>query len=357
MKIYICSRCYNTLYFENTICLYCGAPVGFDASTMSFVTLVGGGNNVFADVLNTEIKYAYCANAAYGTCNWLVPISRNSTFCLACELNKTIPDLFVTGNLAKWKRIEVAKHRLVYSLLRLNLPFSFVKSDLDTAISFEFIADLSTRNKVITGYEHGNIRLNIDEADEAERLKHKLELGESYRTLLGHLRHESGHYFWEQLVRNSAFLGRFRLLFGDERIDYEQALKTYYEKELLVNWQNDFISPYATAHPLENWAETWAHYMLLMDTLETSYFFNIGIQRKISSHSQQMPMPISNDPYFVSDFQEIFDAWLSLTFAINSLNRSMGYDDFYPFVISPSVVRKLGFIHEICRKAMDSMSR
>lgn len=353
MKIYTCNRCHNRLYFENSVCLYCGTQVGFDAATMTFVTLDASGDGIYSSVLDSARKYTYCANAVYGTCNWVVPFSQNFGFCLACEMNKTIPDLNVAGNLAKWRRIEVAKHRLVYSLLKLNLAFCIVKCDLDPPVSFEFIADTSPKNKVMTGYENGNIRLNINEADETERLKHKLDLGESYRTLLGHLRHESGHYFWEQLVRDSKYLEQFRLLYGDERNAYDLALKEYYQNGPFVNWQNDFISPYATAHPLEDWAETWSHYMLLMDTLETSHSFNLGIQQGHGEQKQSVQMPIISDPYGVFDFKAIFDSWLSLTFAINSLNRSMGYDDFYPFVISPTVVRKLAFIHGICRNGRD----
>jgi hypothetical protein len=349
MKIYSCSRCHNTLYFENSVCLYCGSPVGFDSIALDFITLQSGDFHRFFDIQKPASAYTFCANAAHGTCNWLITLSQNAKFCLACALNKTIPDLSVPGNLTKWKRIEVAKHRLVYSLLRLRLPFSEVKTDLNKPIAFEFMADFSPNKRVMTGYKYGNISLNINEADEAERIRHKLDLGESYRTLLGHLRHESGHYFWEQLISNGSFIDQFRDLFGDERLDYETALKAYYQNGLVPNWQNNFISPYATAHPLEDWAETWSHYMLLMDTLETSYSFHMSTQPEGSDDKQDHLIPISSDPYAVSVFQEIFDSWLRLTFAINSLNRSMGYDDFYPFVVSPAVVLKLGFIHEVCK--------
>ena len=132
------------------------------------------------------------------------------------------------------------------------------------------------------------------------------------------------------------------------------ALKKYYENGAPLNWQKDFISPYATSHPWEDWAETWSHYFHLMDTLETAYSFGIAIHPQKLDHSQELRVRINTDPYSISDFPEIFNLWLPLTFAINSLSRSMGYDDFYPFVISPHIMGKLEFIHEICKKQKSS---
>jgi hypothetical protein len=346
MKLYTCGRCYNRLYFENSVCLNCGSPLGFDSMGTSLITLESGNGNNFSDVRHRDQIYRRCENAIRGTCNWLIPSYSPSTYCVACELNRIIPALNSPENLVRWKKIEIAKHRLVFSLLRLQLPFESKKGDEDYGIAFDFMADLSPQNRVMTGHEHGTITLNIEEADEAERVKHKLDLGERYRTLLGHFRHEIGHYYWEQLIEHSPDLTRFRQVFGDERIDYDESIKKYYENGPLVNWEKDFISPYATSHPWEDWAETWSHYFHLMDTLETSNSFGIIIQDEAVGQNVQ----ISKDPYGLVDFTEIFNMWLPLTFAINSLNRSMGYDDFYAFLISPHVMGKLSFIHEICLK-------
>jgi hypothetical protein len=350
MKLYTCSRCHNRLYFENSVCLNCGSPLGFDPMSISLITLEPGNDENFIDVRQRDQAYRHCENAVRGTCNWLIPSYSLSTFCSACELNRIIPTLNSPENLFRWNRIEIAKHRLVYSLLRLQLPFESKKGDSDYGIAFDFMADISAQNRVITGHEHGTIILNIEEADEAKRVKHKLDLGERYRTLLGHFRHEIGHYYWEQLIEYSPDLNKFRQVFGDERIDYGEALKKYYENGPSVNWEKDFISPYATSHPWEDWAETWSHYFHLMDTLETAYSFGIAIQPLIKDDTAEQKVQISKDPYGLVDFSEIFNMWLPLTFAINSLNRSMGYDDFYGFLISPHIVGKLSFIHEICCK-------
>jgi hypothetical protein len=348
MKLYACSRCHNRLYFENSICLACGSPLGFDPYNISLITLEIRDPYSFNDFLLKDHIYRLCDNAIRGTCNWLIPFSRESRFCSACELNRIIPTLTSPENLSRWKRIEIAKHRLVYSLLRLKLAFPSKESDPEKGLAFDFMADISPQKRVITGHEHGTITLNIEEADEAERVRHKLDLGERYRTLLGHFRHEIGHYYWERLIENSSYLSPFRRLFGDERMDYSKALAAYYENGPAAGWERDFISPYATSHPWEDWAETWSHYFHLMDTLETAYSFGIAIHPLKKEDTPESRVRINTDPYSISYFPEIFNMWLPLTFAINSLNRSMGYEDFYPFLISPNIVGKLGFIHEVC---------
>ena len=363
MKAYICRNCQQPLYFENSICLSCQRPVGFDAAQLSMITLEKGKEMVtakketvipFADITNPKIIYKFCQNAGFGTCNWLIPLKQSSPFCPACQLNRTIPPLSDPKLLDRWQRIEVAKHRLVYSLFRLGLPVvpkektpvppagSGSPEEETEGIAFDFMAQLSAEQKIMTGHNKGVITLNIEEGDEAERARNKLDLGEKYRTLLGHFRHEIGHYYWDLLISGGPLLENFRQLFGDERKDYGEALKTYYKSGAPANWTDQFISPYASAHPWEDWAETWSHYMHLMDTLETAYSFGISIH---PAKMEELDTDISKDPYVIKSFTRIIDMWLPLTFAVNSLNRSMGHPDFYPFVISSVVVEKLRFIH------------
>ena len=379
MKTYVCRNCQQALYFENSICLSCQHPVGFDAAQLSMITLVKENPMIqpvkktltlpakekrvappavalpevvpaetetvipFSDITNRKLIYKFCQNAVYGTCNWLIPIKESSPFCTACQLNRVIPSLSDPKLLDRWQRIEVAKHRLVYSLFRFRLPVTPKETDEDSGIAFDFMAQLSGEKKIMTGHHKGIITLNIEEADEAERARNKLDLGEKYRTLLGHFRHEIGHYYWDLLISGGPLLSDFRKLFGDERKDYGEALKSYYQNGAPENWTDHFISPYAGAHPWEDWAETWAHYMHLMDTLETAYSFGISIR---PAKMEELDADISKDPYVIKNFQRIIDMWIPLTFAVNSLNRSMGHPDFYPFVISSVVVEKLRFIHE-----------
>jgi len=321
--------------------------VGFSAENISLITLEADEQKQLVDVAKKKDVYRYCANASHNTCNWLVPSTQTLPFCRACELNRTIPTLSSDQNLARWKRIEIAKHRLVYSLLRLKLPLQAKKGNNVMGIAFDFLADVSPQTRILTGHDSGTITLNIEEADESLRARNKLDLGEKYRTLLGHFRHEVGHYYWEVLIKDQPPLQQFRKLFGDEQKDYSIALQNYYQTGAPANWMDRFISPYATAHPWEDWAETWSHYFHLMDTVETASEYEIGIQ---SGEVKMLDLPtrINKDPYSIKDFPSIVKMWIPLTFAINSLNRSMGHDDFYPFIISESVIEKLQFIHELC---------
>jgi hypothetical protein len=350
MKLYTCSNCHSLIYFENNVCLHCGYTLGFDAGSLSMLTLVSEKNNLFSDSKNKQQKFRFCKNSDYGTCNWVIPESQTSVYCQACDLNRIIPDLTKSDNLKRWKNIEIAKHRLVYSLLRLRLPVKKKIGDEEAGIAFDFMADTSPKEKIMTGHDNGIITLNIEEADEAERVKHKLDLGERYRTLLGHFRHEIGHYYWEVLIKNSDYIDNYRSIFGDEEKDYAEALKIYYKNGPPADWSEHFISPYATSHSWEDWAETWAHYLHLMDTLETAFSFGIRIQPDMVQDTKGIQASIQQDPYDMEDFKQIMKWWLPLTFAVNSLNRGMGYADFYPFVISEAVVGKLQFIHELCLK-------
>ncbi|HLZ88033.1 MAG TPA: putative zinc-binding peptidase [Puia sp.] len=378
MKVYTCSNCQNPLYFENSVCLNCRHAVGFDAVELTMITLKpesAGKSGIFSHVSKENELYKYCKNAEYGVCNWLLPASSASGFCIACTLNRVIPTLDGDVNKGRWKNLEVAKHRLIYSLLRLRLPFEVggsvngVASDAqrmangargatgdekEESIAFDFMADTPAGERVVTGHDNGVITINIAEADEVQRVRNKQDLGERYRTLLGHFRHEIGHFYWDVLIRDRAVIDQFRLLFGDERQDYAAALATYYSNGAPADWNQHFVSPYAAAHPWEDWAETWAHYLHLMDTLETAWSFGLSIDPVEVDEGAGISASIVKDPYGVKDFNRLIKRWLPLCFAVNSLNRSMGHPDFYPFILSSPVIEKLRFIHGICQSGVKS---
>lgn len=293
--------------------------------------------------------YHYCTNYIHGTCNWLVPEGSGSGFCKACELNRTIPDLNNSDYNLRWKKLEVAKHRLVYSVLRLKLPLSSKVNDDENGLAFDFVADQSFKpeEKIFTGYSKGIITINIAEADDIEREMVRRAMQEVYRTLLGHFRHEIGHYYWSRLINGTERITGFRELFGDERTDYQEALKQNYRSGAPADWNERYISAYASSHPWEDWAESWAHYMHIIDTLETAYSFGLSVDPLISGSHEDLKADIKIDPYHITDFETIIGYWLPLTFAMNSLNRSMGLNDIYPFVISNPVKEKMKFIHEV----------
>jgi len=244
----------------------------------------------------------------------------------------------------------LAKRHLFYSLMRWRLPMPTRSEDPEHGLAFEFLADIAkndgTVEPVLTGHNTGLITLNIAEADDAEREKRRVSMREPYRTLLGHFRHEVGHYYWERLVRDRGNIDRCRQLFGDETQDYREALKRHYETGAPANWQAAFVSAYATAHPWEDFAETWAHYIHVVDGLETARSFGIKV-RLAAKNAEGLSVELEFQPYAAANAQDLVDDWVPLTVAINSLNRSIGQPDFYPFVLSPPVIDKLQFIHEI----------
>lgn len=348
MKLYTCSKCANYLYFENTSCLQCGHKLGFDAGTLNLVTLHEVSPGIFEDISNSKRRFKYCSNMQYNACNWLVPEMQQERLCRACVLNRTIPPL-TDENLVLWRRIETAKHRLIYSLLRLHLPVTPKVNGEGPGLAFDFLTELTPGEKIMTGHFEGLITLNIIEADEAKRAQHKQDLGEKYRTLLGHFRHEVGHYYWDLRLKGNADLKAFRELFGDESKSYQDALQLYYENGAPHDWMDHFISPYASAHPWEDWAESWSHYLHILDTLETAYYFGITVDPVKAPGANDISANIDRDPYGEKDFNAIFSMWLPISFAVNSLNRSMGHADFYPFIMPPAVVKKMTFIHNLRR--------
>jgi hypothetical protein len=350
MRVFKCAHCGQLVYFENTFCERCGHSLGFDTQSMELCTLVPSNNHQFFIYGKGNDTFSYCYNHQYSVCNWLVPSSSQDIFCKACSLNKTIPNLLDYRNLPLWQMLENAKHRLVYSLLKLQLPIRNKRLDPTTGLAFDFLADFDPSNRVITGHSSGLITINIEEADDAVRERNRTSMGEPYRTLLGHFRHETGHYYWDILVKNSHLLEEFRTLFGYEQYDYSEALANYYRNGPPLNWMQQNISAYASSHPWEDWAESWAHYMHMMDTLETAYAFGLDVTPYILNPSEGVRATMDIDPYYLADFNDIIKRWLPFTYAMNSINRSMGYRDLYPFVMSEPVIKKLAFIHLVCQQ-------
>jgi hypothetical protein len=347
MKLFACQHCGNLLYFENTSCERCGHKIGYlpELETMSAVEPEGASWSALAD---PKTLYRFCANWEQHACNWMVEADSPSPYCRACQHNRTIPDVSDPERHVLWKRIEEAKRRLFYSLIKLRLPLPTPASGDPQPLVFDFLADPPDRKEIMTGHEHGAITISLTEADDSEREKVRTSMREPYRTLLGHFRHEVGHFYWDRLVRDAGELESFRELFGDEREDYGDALNRYYASGPAPNWQASYVSAYATMHPWEDFAETWAHYLHIIDTLEMAYAFSLSVAPRIGAEEGQSAM-VDRNPYKTGSIETLLEAWLPLTFAVNSLNRAMGQPDLYPFVISAPAVRKLGYIHDLVR--------
>ena len=345
MKNFNCGNCRKTAYFDNTSCVHCGWRLGFRPAELTMVSLAEDGEG-WRDSAGRPVSR--CSNAAHEACNWLV--EDRHQFCIACRHNRTVPDLSWGDNLANWRRIEAAKRHLFYSLLRWRLPIPDRTQDPVRGLAFDFLADTrkpdGSLERVTTGHDEGLITINIAEGDDAEREKRRTELREPYRTLLGHVRHEIGHYYWDRLVRDGDRLDAFRSLFGDERRDYAGALRDHYANGPASGWQQSFISSYASVHPWEDFAETWAHYIHIVDTLDTAQAFGMR-----ASHPDGLATGQSFDPYAMRDVETLLAAWVPLTVAMNAVNRSMGQPDLYPFVLSTPVGSKLQFIGDLVHGA------
>ena len=277
----------------------------------------------------------------------MIPAGDDHALCLACRLNRVIPNLNNSENEDRWAKVEAAKRRMVYTLLVLGLPVMAKVSDPSRGIAFEFLVDQPGGPRVLTGHDEGVITINVAEAEAHIREKMRKDMGEKYRTLLGHFRHEIGHHYWNLLIRDEGQLEPFRELFGDERADYAEALRRNYAEGAPSDWDEHFISSYASSHPWEDWAETWGNYLHMIDTLETARDAGIILETAPYGPDHLSPVP---DLKSTERFDDLLGAWFPLTFALNNINRGVGYPDIYPFYLSAPVIEKLKFVHQvICR--------
>jgi hypothetical protein len=357
MRNFACTSCGHEVYFENVLCLRCKHPLGFLPERKAIVALEPAGGSLYriaGDRRERHRLLAYCANHAHGVCNWLAPAQAGQTagsatepaqgprFCTACVLNRTIPNLTEEGSLPAWRELELAKKRLIYSLLRFDLPLDATSAGKGR-LSFDFLRNATT------GHLDGVITIDIAEADAVERERQRQFFGEAYRSLLGHLRHESGHFYWMVLVEARGHLDRFRALFGDERQDYAAALARHHADGPPADWGARHVSAYASAHPWEDWAETWALYLHMVDAVDTAEAEGARLRSAGISLGRLWPAK-PYDAYLERSFETLTDRWIPLTLAMNSLARSLGHADLYPFAIPPPAYAKLKLAHEVVRE-------
>ena len=333
MRSFRCA-CGNKVYFENDRCLQCGAALAFDAEQLLMRPVVP--------------QDRLCANhEALGTCNWLA-LAPHDAYCLACSLNEVVPNLDDPRRRQLYAVVEKAKRRLLYTLLALGLPLEG-RAERSDGLAFHILADARlddaeldgpAADAVMTGHLEGRITINLLEADPPLRERMRAAMNEPYRTVLGHFRHESGHYYWQRLGAGGQ--GCFRALFGDERAPYQERLTAHYQEGPPPDWSKNYIGAYAASHPLEDFAECWAHYLHIVDTLQTAAEEHVTIDGRVV-----------RDPFDeTTPFAAMMADWPLLAAAMNDLNRSLGLDDAYPFATPPPVVAKLRFVHDLIRDAV-----
>lgn len=354
VKIFHCTHCQHLVFFENTACVNCGRRLAYLPDCGQVGALDPAGDSLWqhAGAAKTARFYRLCEHSAgQALCNWAVVADDPNRQCISCRLTRVIPDLGHAEHARAWSRLEAAKRRLVYTILELGLPLVSRVEDPQRGLAFDFLANLVSAKPVFTGHENGVITVNVAEADDAQREERRCQLHEPYRTLLGHLRHEIGHYYWDRLVRDSGRLESFRNLFGDERGDYQAALDRHYNSGARADWAGSFISAYAGAHPWEDFAESWAHYFHMMDTLEIAAACGLSL----CPARNDEPVLAIDGRHRYDTFGQIAQDWFSVTYILNNLNRGLGLADAYPFVLSTPVLEKLQFVHETIRESRLAM--
>jgi hypothetical protein len=348
MKLFRCDNCGNSVYFENRSCLNCGFRLGFVCEEIALHAMQPDAARAdrWRRVDQQQFVYRFCPNAAYDICNWLVRDDSEDAFCTACRYNGLVPDPKTKDGLRRWRAISDAQRHLFYSFLRWDLPRPSRTEDPEGGLLFDLKDDKINADgscqPVLIGHDEGHIVIRTAEADDPTREQQRAMMNEPYRTLLGHFRHESGHFIWNKLVRDAGKTQSFRAVFGDESVDYQQALDRHYKSGPQRGWGTNYISHYATTHPWEDFAECFAHVLHIVDSLETAHMFGIALAPM--SH-EFLAAHASFDPYSVLDFERIAEVWIPLSVALNSIHHSMGERDLYPFILTPVIKQKLAYVH------------
>jgi hypothetical protein len=321
--------CGRLVTFESLSCLQCGHELGFDWDAREIVA---------------RGERPRCAGHELAACNGLV--GEDAGWCASCALTRGRPADADRQGLAGFARAEAAKRRLLFELHELGLPVVGWR-ERDGGLAFDLLS--SEHEPVTTGHADGVITLDLGETDHAQRERRREELGEPYRTVLGHMRHEIAHYYQEILApEGSLARSECREVFGDDRDDYGRAMDRHYEQGPPPGWEERFVSAYATMHPWEDWAETFAHYLHIRDTLQTADAYGVRVEGPRVATTDRAPL--HSDPAAgMNDVEALLAAWLPLTYALNAINRSMGAADVYPFVLTPEVQRKLAFVDRCVR--------
>lgn len=347
MRTYPCV-CGNEVYFINSRCLNCGRELGFLREEDAVVAFEQAAHGAFVSKgpAAEGRLLRKCRNySEHDVCNWMIPDGTDSAYCAACRLNRVIPNLSVPQNKEYWYRLEKEKRRMIYGLDRLGLPIVSQAEDPEHGLAFAFMADRPDKNtyletlggedRVLTGHAKGLITINVAEADDVSRELMRVRMDEPYRTLLGHFRHEVGHYYWDRLVRDSPRRLEFERVFGNPLADYREALRRHYDKGARPDWRANYISSYAAAHPWEDWAETWAHFMHMVATMETAHYHGL------------VSLDPGKPPIFKNyTTRELVKSWAKFASAFNGVNISMGYHYLYPFVLNDVTYEKLAFVRD-----------
>jgi len=338
VRLFRCPRCSTVAFIETTACGGCGLEMGLHPPTLSMRAAPAQGTDI------DGTWWFPCVNRPWD-CNWLAQADSGSGRCLACRLTRNRPDNDDTLALEKLASASADKRRLLVQLADLGLPVT-PWYEKEGGLGFDLLSSRSTGSRVTIGHANGIVTIDLAESLDAHREALRISLGEPYRTMLGHFRHEVGHYYQWILVEQTDWIDECRTVFGDERASYRDAIARHYRTGAPRDWAENFISEYATMHPWEDFAECFAHYLHLTATLATAAGGNLSVWME---GVPQVPdgeiRPRTS--YADASMDQILADWLPLAMFFNRVNNAMGKRDLYPFGISPPVARKLDFVHRV----------
>ena len=328
MRAFGCEVCGAELFFENSVCVRCGSAVGYSREHGTLVA-------VTAD-------RPICANLNRCGCNWIADPASVLGLCFSCRLTRTRPADADAVGLAQYWVAEAAKRRLIFGLDELELPIMI--SDGFAGLAFDLLS--STQGKIITGHLNGIITLDLAESNDSHREALRQSMDEPYRTVLGHFRHEIGHYYCQLLALTPDRRDEFRTLFGDETLSYEEALQRHYASRELAS--SGRASSSARTRPCirSRISRRCSATSCTSPTRcrrrgssgccrnrisATTSSRHAGTARKLRKSLLERPMA-----------EVVGETWLPVSKGLNQINRSMGKPDLYPFVLRTAGDRKAG---------------
>lgn len=335
MRVFHCDRCGAVVAFDAMRCAACGDALGYISDELAVRTLAATEDAAGFNVVGDDRALWRCLNAAWG-CNWMIPAGSATPWCRSCGLTRGRPDEQRTVAMTAWMAAEAAKRRIVHQLDALGLPIGARSHDVPDGLAFDLVHLPSEHG--ITGHLDGVVTLDLAETDEGHRSQQRRDLDERFRTVIGHLRHEIGHHYWARLVGRTNSLTHFHTLFGDERDDYGEALERHYSGVRGTWDRTRFVTAYAASHPLEDWAESFAHYLHVVDVTDTAVAHDL-----VPTDSVDVLVDV---PLVDLAFADVLAAWRPINDGLTAIADSLGASPLYPFELVGTVVDKLAFVHE-----------
>jgi hypothetical protein len=331
-------KCNRWLFFGNTACLGCDRSVGRCCACRAMASFSPASTSELFSCDNCHAEVQPCANRNLGICNCFAnqTDSTGNVLCTYCEFTRVVPPHDSPDKFSRWRELESAKRRLLIQLSGLEFPPFASKFVPTCPLVFEFKEDTvlpdGSIEAVFTGHENGVITINAHEADSVRREQSRVAFNEPQRTLIGHMRHEYGHFLDLCCIQGDLLRAKYVELFGDPAtVDYAEAKTRYYAQGPTGNWPESYVSAYASMHPWEDFAETVNVYLDLMALAETA-------RDQLGSN-----IDTSANGCVATFISELLD----LAITVSEFNFDMGLNALLPERFNDEVVCKLSYVHSL----------